>query len=832
LRRRGTCLERRELARARGFADAAAVIPTPSILRTVLVLGAPALVVGCPSDTTPTDTGDTSSSSSSGDGESTTDPSTTTPTTDPDTSTTIDPDTSATQESSSSEEGSESGFVGCGDGQVSLIDGELCDGDNLDGRTCVTEDFSGGQLACNDDCTLDTSGCTFMCGDGEVQGDEQCEGNDFEGADCISEGFEGGELGCNADCTIDTSACENYECGDNLMAGPDEVCDGTDLDGESCQSLDFDSGTLTCLADCSGFDTTECFVCGDGVIDPGETCDGNALGGETCVTQGLDGGVLSCDSSCELDLSECVGCGNGDADPGEECDTNDFAGTSCSDLGFDGGQPTCRADCTIDDTSCAGLHTFCTSPAAAIGPAANTLTQSTIPIAGLDGVVIDVDVLVEATHTAVGDLDIDVRHVDTNVSVSLADDQCGANDDIDATFDQDAAASPACGGAPTISGAVLPLGNLDAYVGTANAGNGTWELSITDQIANNGGTLTQWCVAVTTEADDESFAYVTNDTFQNTVTGYTIADDGTLTEMDGSPFPTGGDAGFNQHPDAIVSCGEYIYVADNNSSTVAGFTVDGAGALTLLDDSPWPAPSAVGLACNDGFLFVSDFGSQVRRFAIDADGSLTELGTTDAASSTLGMTLHRPSNRLVVAGFGSQVSVFDIDGAGNLEHVPGSPFQTNGSNHSASISPDGAFVATEGNFAVNLFLVAGDGSLSPAPGSPIGDPTMCETVGLAWAPDSRRLFVGHRGCFPGQVMVYDVAADGEMTPVPGAPFQTGANEAVGLAVGFEGTRLYVSHISDALTSVMDIAEDGSLSPIAGSPFPNSTQGGHAWLVLR
>ena len=247
------------------------------------------------------------------------------------------------------------------------------------------------------------------------------------------------------------------------------------------------------------FDVSQCFVCGDGIINGGEECDGAALGGETCVSQGADGGVLGCNSDCTFDVDECVGCGNDDQDPGEDCDGNDFGGTTCVALGFDGGTPTCTAACEIVTDSCAGLHTFCATPNAAIGPGAGVLTQSTIPVAGLAGEVLDVDVLLTASHAAVGDLDIDVRHVGANLSVSLADAQCGAGDNINATFDEDTASPPSCVGDPTISGAVNPLGNLDVYDGeVVGAGNGTWELSIVDEINVNGGTLTQWCVAVTT----------------------------------------------------------------------------------------------------------------------------------------------------------------------------------------------------------------------------------------------------------------------------------------------------------------------------------------------
>lgn len=455
------------------------------------------LLGGCPGESASPSTGDssdtgssdaTSSGSTTGDpdGSTTDDPSTTV--------TTVDPDSSGSE---SSEGSSSGGFVGCGDGDVDPAADEQCDGDNLDGRDCASEDFVDGVLACNADCTLDTSGCNYMCGDGNVQGDEQCEGNEFEGADCMSLGFDGGDLDCAADCTFITTGCENYVCGDGTVAGP-EVCDGVDLGGEDCVSQGFDSGTLACGGDCTAFDVSGCFVCGDGVINGDEVCDGAALAGETCVSMGLEGGVLSCAADCTFDLAECVGCGNGDQDPGEDCDTNDFGGVSCSDLGFDGGQLTCTGQCEIVTDSCAGLHTFCTAPSAAIGPGAGTLTQSTIPVAGLAGTVVDVDVLVDGSHTALGDLEIGVRHVDTDQSVSLAADQCGTADDINATFDQDAGSAPTCAGTPAIAGNVLPVGNLDGYVGTVGPGNGTWELSVLDQTDGNGGTLDQWCVAITT----------------------------------------------------------------------------------------------------------------------------------------------------------------------------------------------------------------------------------------------------------------------------------------------------------------------------------------------
>ena len=50
----------------------------------------------------------------------------------------------------------------CGDGVVSTVGGEVCDGANLGGATCTSLSlgYTGGTLVCASDCTLDVSACT------------------------------------------------------------------------------------------------------------------------------------------------------------------------------------------------------------------------------------------------------------------------------------------------------------------------------------------------------------------------------------------------------------------------------------------------------------------------------------------------------------------------------------------------------------------------------------------------------------------------------------------------------------------------------------------------
>lgn len=303
----------------------------------------------------------------------------------------------------------------CGNGVVEA--GEQCDGGDLGGATCESEGFGGGGLLCTADCTLDTSNCT-LCGNGVVDEDEECDGEDLgesstcadlnlgsadeplgctadctydfgqcsgcgdgivtppeeceppgdllekaelNGETCMSLGFDDGLLDCTEGCTFNTDSC--YICGDAVQQGQEE-CDGADFGDLSCGDYiamsgdPYDSGSLSCGADCS-VDTSNCSLCGDGVITGAEVCDPGDLGGETCQSQGLDGGLLGCNADCSgFDLSACTDCGDGVIEGDEQCDFNNLGGESCVSQGFPGGGDLqCTLECVLDTSQCA--DNFC-----------------------------------------------------------------------------------------------------------------------------------------------------------------------------------------------------------------------------------------------------------------------------------------------------------------------------------------------------------------------------------------------------------------------------------------------------------------------------------------
>ena len=245
--------------------------------------------------------------------------------------------------------------------------GESCDGTALGGKTCSTQGFTGGTLACSSSCQFNTSGCTSpmtsVCGNKTLESGEQCEGGTLNGQTCASLNFDGGTLGCS-NCRFNTSACTNIEedvCG-NKSIESGEQCEVGTLNGESCLSLGYSGGNLGCSNRCK-YNTINCTIsstCGDARIDAGEQCDSWRLNRNSCVSLGYTGGTLKCKSTCGFDVSGCTGpesavCGNGTLEAGENCENNTLNSQTCGSLGFDGGTLGC-SNCKFNTNACTNIQ--------------------------------------------------------------------------------------------------------------------------------------------------------------------------------------------------------------------------------------------------------------------------------------------------------------------------------------------------------------------------------------------------------------------------------------------------------------------------------------------
>lgn len=275
---------------------------------------------------------------------------------------------------------------GCGNGR--LEGAEQCDGRDLGHETCATRGFDRGTLGCTGTCTFDESFCASggaVCGNGRVEQGETCDGQDLDGKTCQTEGFTGGALGCRPDCLgFQTASCQSdAQCGDGQL-GAGEDCDGADLARRTCQAFGFARGTLACSSSCQ-FDTSGCESttgqCGDASLDEGEVCDGASLGGKTCLTEGFAGGKLMCAADCRrLDTSQCT---TNTVPAAWTCDAANYnAGDQC-DCGCGVVDPDCDDETIAACQHCGGSGSCNAGPCpGTIKPADNSACEASTGVCG------------------------------------------------------------------------------------------------------------------------------------------------------------------------------------------------------------------------------------------------------------------------------------------------------------------------------------------------------------------------------------------------------------------------------------------------------------------
>jgi YVTN family beta-propeller protein len=237
-----------------------------------------------------------------------------------------------------------------------------------------------------------------------------------------------------------------------------------------------------------------------------------------------------------------------------------------------------------------------------------------------------------------------------------------------------------------------------------------------------------------TPTPDGSHLFVWN--HGNAVGVWTIAADGSLTQIAGSPFPVS--AGHtNPFAGSVSPSGNFLYVPDENPnpSTVTVYSVASTGSLSIAQTIPTghnPFGSAI---TPDGkFFYVSapeadpgyPNGSIIMYAVSPATGLLTEIGTRvnpAPGNHPLEMAITPDGRFLYVATrITSTVNAYAINSVtGTLTPVAGQPFATGGTNgKSLAVTPDGKrlYVANQGSNNVSGLDIAVDGSLSSIPGSP------------------------------------------------------------------------------------------------------------------
>jgi DNA-binding beta-propeller fold protein YncE len=244
-------------------------------------------------------------------------------------------------------------------------------------------------------------------------------------------------------------------------------------------------------------------------------------------------------------------------------------------------------------------------------------------------------------------------------------------------------------------------------------------------------------------------------------------------------------------PVAVAGTGGFVYVA-NAEGSVSAYEVSGNGTVANeLAGSPFPSgsgPIAIAAAFQPNLLYVANSQSNnISGYGLDPNtGVPTPLaGSPYAAGEGPASIVIAPATgpnpfgaRLVMVAnkLSSNVSVFSVAGDGSLSPVPGSPFQVGGAPSSVGISTNlmplkFAYVTIPGLNEIAGFSIDGaSGALTPVSGSPF--PAGVGPLSAVVSSGGQFLFVVNAGS--NALSVYSVdQSSGALTPVSGSPFPVG-----------------------------------------------------------
>jgi DNA-binding beta-propeller fold protein YncE len=177
------------------------------------------------------------------------------------------------------------------------------------------------------------------------------------------------------------------------------------------------------------------------------------------------------------------------------------------------------------------------------------------------------------------------------------------------------------------------------------------------------------------------------------------------------------------------------------------------------------------------------------------------------------------------------VSGFAVAGDGALTPLPGSPFSTGG------MGAGSGFVAVNriticstakllyasnarSNDVSGFSLDPSTGSLVLVPGSPFSTGGVSTGgISLACTPNGRFLMAASTGS--SDITVFSIGGNGALTPIAASPFSVGSTPD-GIKISPDGRFLAVALVNINAMAMFGIAADGTLTPIPGSPFAGAS----------
>jgi uncharacterized protein (TIGR03000 family) len=285
---------------------------------------------------------------------------------------------------------------------------------------------------------------------------------------------------------------------------------------------------------------------------------------------------------------------------------------------------------------------------------------------------------------------------------------------------------------------------------------------------------------------------INNDPQRNGIAVLQRNADGSLSEVDGSPFPAGGrglGGGDIDEQGAIRVHGDYVLAVNPGSDSVVVLRKGAGGQLTPVEGSPFPSGGSapLSLTAHGNLVYVAN---QAPPFA-----------NPSSAPNLMGFRMGRDGKLTPIAD--SKITFPAGQGPAQAE-----------------FSPDGKTVVVTSGFQgeetsrIHSYQVQPDGTLKEGPGSPVQPKGASGVVGFSWDPKGRRVYVSN---FRGSaVTVFDVDQQTGGVKQNGEAYGDREQAACWTAISPDGKTLYVANFVSNSISAFDVHADGKLTLLGTS----------------
>jgi subtilisin-like proprotein convertase family protein len=191
--------------------------------------------------------------------------------------------------------------------------------------------------------------------------------------------------------------------------------------------------------------------------------------------------------------------------------------------------------------SCEGgsvKHTFANNTTVTIDPASPNTVRSSIDVAGVQGMLRDVNVTVDVEHTYANDLAIALIGPNGQRTFLVVDAGGSGDNFAETTFD-DQATAPITGAPAPFRGSFRPEGRLAVF--NELEPNGTWTLEIQDKAFEDGGALQHWSLEIDTDTSAHNGPFVFHNGNPHTIDAglpNTVRSSLEVTDLDGLVIDT------------------------------------------------------------------------------------------------------------------------------------------------------------------------------------------------------------------------------------------------------------------------------------------------------